>query len=62
MCVYIYIYIYVIVLSKVVVATPFQSTGGDGGRMATAPHYFYYYYYYTICMSPVTGISSWYFS
>ena len=21
-----------------------------------------YYYYYTICMSPVTGISSWYFS
>jgi len=22
----------------------------------------YYYYYYTICMSPVTGISSWYFS
>ena len=23
---------------------------------------YYYYYYYTICMSPVTGISSWYFS
>ena len=22
----------------------------------------YYYYYYTICMSPVTGISSWYIS
>jgi len=22
----------------------------------------YYYYYYTICMSSVTGISSWYFS
>ena len=22
----------------------------------------YYYYYYKICMSPVTGISSWYFS
>ena len=25
-------------------------------------YYYYYYYYYTICMSPVTGISSWYFS
>jgi len=25
-------------------------------------NYYYYYYYYTICMSPVTGISSWYFS
>ena len=24
--------------------------------------HYYYYYYYTICMSPVTGISSWYFS
>ena len=24
--------------------------------------YYYYYYYYTICMSPVTGFSSWYFS
>ena len=23
---------------------------------------YYYYYYYTICISPVTGISSWYFS
>jgi len=25
-------------------------------------YYYYYYYYYTIRMSPVTGISSWYFS
>ena len=25
-------------------------------------YYYYYYYYYSICMSPVTGISSWYFS
>jgi len=25
-------------------------------------YYYYYYYYYTICMSSVTGISSWYFS
>ena len=25
-------------------------------------NYYYYYYYYTICMSTVTGISSWYFS
>ena len=25
-------------------------------------YYYYYYYYYTIYMSPVTGISSWYFS
>ena len=25
-------------------------------------YYYYYYYYYTICMSPVTGISSWDFS
>ena len=24
--------------------------------------HYYYYYYYTLCMSPVTGISSWYFS
>ena len=28
----------------------------------TCNYYYYYYYYYTICMSPVTGISSWYFS
>jgi len=27
-----------------------------------AYYYYYYYYYYTMCMSPVTGISSWYFS
>ena len=31
-------------------------------RSNSIARYYYYYYYYTICMSPVTGISSWYFS
>jgi len=30
--------------------------------MCDVPSIAVYYYYYTICMSPVTGISSWYFS
>jgi len=40
-----------------------HSTGKRGKKdMTVRKHRPFYYYYYTICMSPVTGISSWYFS
>ena len=40
----------------------FCTTFPSAGIATSISVHVYYYYSYTICMSPVTGISSWYFS
>jgi len=55
--------IIIIIITIIIIIIPFmQGIYTHIPETNGVPRDYSYYYYYTICMSPVTGISSWYFS